>query len=73
MLARLTPCGSVAPQEPKLSSQLMEEWGLEDVQHAFTEQDYRTLTNYKAFSQFLRYLSVCPSVCVCVCLCVCCV
>ncbi|XP_046880883.1 chromodomain-helicase-DNA-binding protein 5 isoform X2 [Hypomesus transpacificus] len=43
-------------KEPKLSSQLMEEWGLEDVQHAFTEQDYRTLTNYKAFSQFLRPL-----------------
>lgn len=32
----------------------MQEWGLEDVQYGFTEDDYRTITNYKAFSQFLR-------------------
>ncbi|XP_071229897.1 chromodomain-helicase-DNA-binding protein 5-like isoform X7 [Salvelinus alpinus] len=43
-------------KEPKSSSQLMQEWGLEDVQYGFTEEDYRTLTNYKAFSQFLRPL-----------------
>ncbi|KAL0978482.1 hypothetical protein UPYG_G00171010 [Umbra pygmaea] len=43
-------------KEPKASSQLMHEWGLEDVQHGFTEEDYTTLTNYKAFSQFLRPL-----------------
>lgn len=41
-------------QEPKSSSQLMQEWGLEDVQYGFTEDDYKTITNYKAFSQFLR-------------------
>uniref|UniRef100_A0A8D0A9S4 DNA helicase n=1 Tax=Sander lucioperca TaxID=283035 RepID=A0A8D0A9S4_SANLU len=42
--------------EPKSSSQLMQEWGLEDVQYGFTEDDYKTITNYKAFSQFLRPL-----------------
>uniref|UniRef100_A0A8C2JW32 Chromodomain helicase DNA binding protein 5 n=1 Tax=Cyprinus carpio TaxID=7962 RepID=A0A8C2JW32_CYPCA len=31
-------------------------WGLEDVQYAFSEDDYKTITNYKAFSQFLRPL-----------------
>ncbi|KTF93943.1 hypothetical protein cypCar_00021028, partial [Cyprinus carpio] len=41
-------------KEPKSSSQLMQEWGLEDVQYAFSEDDYKTITNYKAFSQFLR-------------------
>lgn len=44
-------------QEPKSSSQLMHEWGLEDVQYGFTEDDYKTITNYKAFSQFLRRAS----------------
>uniref|UniRef100_A0A8D0DDL5 DNA helicase n=1 Tax=Sander lucioperca TaxID=283035 RepID=A0A8D0DDL5_SANLU len=34
----------------------MQEWGLEDVQYGFTEDDYKTITNYKAFSQFLRPL-----------------
>nr|XP_057910751.1 chromodomain-helicase-DNA-binding protein 5 isoform X1 [Doryrhamphus excisus] len=43
-------------KEPKSSSQLMLEWGLEDVQYGFTEDDYKTITNYKAFSQFLRPL-----------------
>uniref|UniRef100_A0A672Z5V8 Uncharacterized protein n=1 Tax=Sphaeramia orbicularis TaxID=375764 RepID=A0A672Z5V8_9TELE len=47
---------STSPQEPKSSSQLMQEWGLEDVQYGFTEDDYKTITNYKAFSQFLRPL-----------------
>ncbi|XP_062842212.1 chromodomain-helicase-DNA-binding protein 5 isoform X3 [Trichomycterus rosablanca] len=42
--------------KPKSSSQLMEEWGLEDVQYVFSEDDYKTITNYKAFSQFLRPL-----------------
>ncbi len=28
---------------------------MEDIDHVFTEEDYRTLTNYKAFSQFVRY------------------
>lgn len=41
-------------QEPKSSAQLMEEWGLDDVDYVFSEEDYHTLTNYKAFSQFLR-------------------
>lgn len=35
----------------------MQEWGLEDVQYGFTEDDYKTITNYKAFSQFLRRVS----------------
>uniref|UniRef100_A0A8C3QN94 Chromodomain helicase DNA binding protein 5 n=1 Tax=Cyanoderma ruficeps TaxID=181631 RepID=A0A8C3QN94_9PASS len=43
-------------QEPKSSAQLMEEWGLDDVDYVFSEEDYHTLTNYKAFSQFLRPL-----------------
>lgn len=43
------------PVEMKTSAQLAREWGLEDVDHTFTEEDYRTLTNYKAFSQFMRY------------------
>uniref|UniRef100_A0A8V0ZHD1 Chromodomain helicase DNA binding protein 5 n=1 Tax=Gallus gallus TaxID=9031 RepID=A0A8V0ZHD1_CHICK len=37
-------------------TQLMEEWGLDDVDYIFSEEDYHTLTNYKAFSQFLRPL-----------------
>uniref|UniRef100_A0A8C7AIY3 Chromodomain helicase DNA binding protein 5 n=1 Tax=Neovison vison TaxID=452646 RepID=A0A8C7AIY3_NEOVI len=43
-------------KEPKSSGQLMAEWGLDDVEYLFSEADYRTLTNYKAFSQFLRPL-----------------
>ncbi|KAF7236185.1 Chromodomain-helicase-DNA-binding protein 5 [Varanus komodoensis] len=43
-------------KEPKSSAQLMEEWGLDDVDYAFSEEDYHMLTNYKAFSQFLRPL-----------------
>ncbi|KAM6909031.1 chromodomain-helicase-DNA-binding protein 3 [Xenentodon cancila] len=42
------------PLEQKTSTQLAKEWGLEDVDHTFTEEDYRELTNYKAFSQFMR-------------------
>uniref|UniRef100_A0A6Q2X934 DNA helicase n=1 Tax=Esox lucius TaxID=8010 RepID=A0A6Q2X934_ESOLU len=42
------------PIEQKTSAQLAKDWGLEDVDHTFTEDDYRTLTNYKAFSQFMR-------------------
>uniref|UniRef100_A0A672T2K2 Chromodomain-helicase-DNA-binding protein 4-like n=1 Tax=Sinocyclocheilus grahami TaxID=75366 RepID=A0A672T2K2_SINGR len=41
--------------EPKSSSQLLDTWGMEDIDHVFTEEDYRTLTNYKAFSQVVRY------------------
>ncbi|XP_075461078.1 chromodomain-helicase-DNA-binding protein 5 isoform X3 [Ascaphus truei] len=43
-------------KEPKTSAQLMEEWGLDNVDYVFSEEDYHTLTNYKAFSQFLRPL-----------------
>uniref|UniRef100_A0A8C6YF64 Chromodomain helicase DNA binding protein 3 n=1 Tax=Naja naja TaxID=35670 RepID=A0A8C6YF64_NAJNA len=43
-------------QKPKSSAQLLMTWGLEDVDHVFTEEDYHTLTNYKAFSQFMRPL-----------------
>lgn len=45
---------SQQPVEQKTSAQLAKEWGLEDVDHTFTEEDYRELTNYKAFSQFMR-------------------
>uniref|UniRef100_A0A8C3QJU8 Chromodomain helicase DNA binding protein 5 n=1 Tax=Cyanoderma ruficeps TaxID=181631 RepID=A0A8C3QJU8_9PASS len=49
--------GGTSPRgEPKSSAQLMEEWGLDDVDYVFSEEDYHTLTNYKAFSQFLRPL-----------------
>uniref|UniRef100_A0AAQ5X1P8 DNA helicase n=1 Tax=Amphiprion ocellaris TaxID=80972 RepID=A0AAQ5X1P8_AMPOC len=47
---------TILSPEPKSSGQLMHEWGLEDVQYGFTEDDYKTITNYKAFSQFLRPL-----------------
>ncbi|XP_055465295.1 chromodomain-helicase-DNA-binding protein 4 isoform X2 [Psammomys obesus] len=43
-------------KEPKSSAQLLEDWGMEDIDHMFSEEDYRTLTNYKAFSQFVRPL-----------------
>ncbi|KAI1885786.1 hypothetical protein AGOR_G00207380 [Albula goreensis] len=43
-------------QEPKTSAQLLDEWGMEDIDHVFTQEDYSTLTNYKAFSQFVRPL-----------------
>uniref|UniRef100_A0A4W4ELC4 DNA helicase n=1 Tax=Electrophorus electricus TaxID=8005 RepID=A0A4W4ELC4_ELEEL len=42
--------------EPKTSAQLLDTWGMEDIDHVFTEEDYRSLTNYKAFSQFVRPL-----------------
>ncbi|KAM4036249.1 chromodomain-helicase-DNA-binding protein 3 isoform 3-T3 [Anomaloglossus baeobatrachus] len=42
--------------EQKSSAVLLASWGLEDVDHVFTEDDYHTLTNYKAFSQFMRPL-----------------
>ncbi|XP_076016150.1 chromodomain-helicase-DNA-binding protein 3 isoform X1 [Genypterus blacodes] len=42
------------PIEQKTSAQLAKDWGLEDVDHTFTEDDYKELTNYKAFSQFMR-------------------
>lgn len=54
-LPKILSFSSCVLQEPKSSSQLMEEWGLEDVQYAFSEDDYKTITNYKAFSQFLRF------------------
>lgn len=38
----------------------MAEWGLDDVDYLFSEADYHTLTNYKAFSQFLRWASGLP-------------
>lgn len=56
MLLIMIPVGSSQqPIEQKTSAQLAKEWGLEDVDHTFTEEDYRELTNYKAFSQFMRY------------------
>ncbi|XP_010779894.1 chromodomain-helicase-DNA-binding protein 4-like [Notothenia coriiceps] len=41
---------------PKSSIQLLETWGMKDIDHAFTQEDYSSLTNYKAFSQFVRPL-----------------
>uniref|UniRef100_A0A8B9VPB4 Chromodomain helicase DNA binding protein 3 n=1 Tax=Anas zonorhyncha TaxID=75864 RepID=A0A8B9VPB4_9AVES len=61
--AGATPCPHPCPRprraqpvEQKSSAQLLGAWGLEDVDHIFTEEDYHTLTNYKAFSQFMRPL-----------------
>ncbi|XP_076010849.1 chromodomain-helicase-DNA-binding protein 4 isoform X2 [Genypterus blacodes] len=42
--------------QPKSSSQLLETWGMKDIDHVFTQEDYSSLTNYKAFSQFVRPL-----------------
>ncbi|XP_058503493.1 chromodomain-helicase-DNA-binding protein 4 isoform X5 [Solea solea] len=42
--------------QPKSSSQLLEAWGMKDIDHVFTQGDYSSLTNYKAFSQFVRPL-----------------
>uniref|UniRef100_A0A665VGI5 Chromodomain helicase DNA binding protein 4 n=1 Tax=Echeneis naucrates TaxID=173247 RepID=A0A665VGI5_ECHNA len=42
--------------DPKSSSQLLEAWGMKDIDHVFTQEDYSSLTNYKAFSQFVRPL-----------------
>ncbi|XP_078526362.1 chromodomain-helicase-DNA-binding protein 3 isoform X4 [Lissotriton helveticus] len=42
--------------EQKSSAALIAGWGLEDVDHVFSEEDYHSLTNYKAFSQFMRPL-----------------
>uniref|UniRef100_A0A8D0DBR6 Chromodomain helicase DNA binding protein 4 n=1 Tax=Sander lucioperca TaxID=283035 RepID=A0A8D0DBR6_SANLU len=41
---------------PKSSTQLLEAWGMKDIDHVFTQEDYSSLTNYKAFSQFVRPL-----------------
>ncbi|XP_060776892.1 chromodomain-helicase-DNA-binding protein 4 isoform X2 [Neoarius graeffei] len=43
-------------QGPKSSSQLLAEWGMKDIDYTFTQEDYHTLTNYKAFSQMIRPL-----------------
>ncbi|XP_048009062.1 chromodomain-helicase-DNA-binding protein 4 isoform X4 [Megalobrama amblycephala] len=43
-------------QEPKSSSQLLADWGMKDIDYTFTQEDYTSLTNYKAFSQFVRPL-----------------
>ncbi|KAM8826916.1 chromodomain-helicase-DNA-binding protein 4 [Synchiropus picturatus] len=42
--------------QPKSSSQLLEAWGMKDIDHVFTQEDYSSLTNYKSFSQFVRPL-----------------
>lgn len=51
--ASLKP-GLAQQVEQKSSATLLLTWGLEDVEHVFSEEDYHTLTNYKAFSQFMR-------------------
>uniref|UniRef100_A0A8C2X1C6 Chromodomain helicase DNA binding protein 4 n=1 Tax=Cyclopterus lumpus TaxID=8103 RepID=A0A8C2X1C6_CYCLU len=49
--------GSAAAEKgPKSSTQLLETWGMKDIDHVFTQEDYSSLTNYKAFSQFVRPL-----------------
>lgn len=55
MIFLILAASSQQPIEQKTSAQLAREWGLEDVDHTFTEEDYRELTNYKAFSQFMRF------------------
>uniref|UniRef100_A0A8C1JA76 Chromodomain helicase DNA binding protein 4b n=1 Tax=Cyprinus carpio TaxID=7962 RepID=A0A8C1JA76_CYPCA len=47
---------TVLSQEPKSSSQLLADWGMKDIDYTFTQEDYNSLTNYKAFSQFVRPL-----------------
>ncbi|XP_067093359.1 chromodomain-helicase-DNA-binding protein 4 isoform X2 [Osmerus mordax] len=42
--------------QPKSSTQLLDDWGMKDIDHVFTQEDYSSLTNYKAFSQFVRPL-----------------
>ncbi|KAM6967695.1 chromodomain-helicase-DNA-binding protein 4 isoform 2-T3 [Aplochiton taeniatus] len=42
--------------QPKSSTQLLEDWGMKDIDHVFSQEDYSALTNYKAFSQFVRPL-----------------
>ncbi|XP_046885492.1 LOW QUALITY PROTEIN: chromodomain-helicase-DNA-binding protein 4 [Hypomesus transpacificus] len=42
--------------QPKSSTQLLDDWGMKDIDHGFTQEDYSSLTNYKAFSQFVRPL-----------------
>uniref|UniRef100_A0A3Q2PE10 Chromodomain helicase DNA binding protein 4b n=1 Tax=Fundulus heteroclitus TaxID=8078 RepID=A0A3Q2PE10_FUNHE len=42
--------------QPKSSAQLLDAWGMKDIDHVFTQEDYSSLTNYKAFSQFVRPL-----------------
>ncbi|XP_056458282.1 chromodomain-helicase-DNA-binding protein 4 isoform X4 [Gadus chalcogrammus] len=42
--------------QPKSSTQMLEDWGMKDIDHVFTQEDYSSLTNYKAFSQFVRPL-----------------
>lgn len=32
---------------------------MKDIDHVFTQEDYNALTNYKAFSQFVRYRESC--------------
>uniref|UniRef100_A0A3Q2QLC6 Chromodomain helicase DNA binding protein 4b n=1 Tax=Fundulus heteroclitus TaxID=8078 RepID=A0A3Q2QLC6_FUNHE len=39
--------------QPKSSAQLLDAWGMKDIDHVFTQEDYSSLTNYKAFSQFV--------------------
>uniref|UniRef100_A0AAQ4PGX1 DNA helicase n=1 Tax=Gasterosteus aculeatus aculeatus TaxID=481459 RepID=A0AAQ4PGX1_GASAC len=48
--------GAAAEKGPKSSTQLLEAWGMKDIDHVFTQEDYSSLTNYKAFSQFVRPL-----------------
>ncbi|XP_066539732.1 chromodomain-helicase-DNA-binding protein 4 isoform X2 [Hoplias malabaricus] len=43
-------------QEPKSSSHLLADWGMKDIDYTFTQEDYHSLTNYKAFSQMVRPL-----------------
>lgn len=45
---------SLLSPQPKSSTQLLEAWGMKDIDHVFTQEDYSSLTNYKAFSQFVR-------------------
>lgn len=30
---------------------------MKDIDYTFTQEDYHTLTNYKAFSQMIRYIA----------------
>ncbi|XP_062848646.1 chromodomain-helicase-DNA-binding protein 4 [Trichomycterus rosablanca] len=42
--------------QPKSSAELLAGWGMKDIDYTFSQEDYHSLTNYKAFSQMIRPL-----------------
>lgn len=56
--AQASPTITTSASRPsqKSSADFCEEQGINDVESEFTEEDYKTITNYKLFSQFMRPL-----------------